>query len=96
MRSFPMPVTASTSPTTASDIRDFIGIYVKGHSGDGGNDRADELVQWGKEEGPYARLRALGAGEGDSRFGAAIRENSSLGSEKRVDSRGNGELHRGL
>ena len=52
--------------------------------------------QWGKEEGPYARLRALGAGEGDSRFGAAIRENSSLGSEKRVDSRGNGELHRGL
>ena len=71
-------------------------VHVKGHSGDGGNDRADELVQWGKEEGPYARLRALGAGEGDSRFGAAIRENSSLGSEKRVDSRGNGELHRGL
>ena len=52
--------------------------------------------RWGKEEGPYARLRALGAGEGDSRFGAAIRENSSLGSEKRVDSRGNGVLHRGL
>ena len=24
MRSFPMPVTASTSPTTASDLRDFI------------------------------------------------------------------------
>ena len=71
-------------------------VHVKGHSGDGGNDRADELVQWGKEEGPYARLRALGAGEGDSRFGAAIRENSSLGSEKRVDSRGNGVLHRGL
>ena len=70
-------------------------VHVKGHSGDGGNDRADELVQWGKEEGPYARLRALGAGEGDSRFGAAIRENSSLGSEKRVDSRGNGELHMG-
>ena len=69
--------------------------HVKGHSGDGGNDRAD-VVQWGKEEGPYARLRALGAGEGDSRFGAAIRENSSLGSEKRVDSRGNGVLHRGL
>ena len=70
-------------------------VHVKGHSGDGGNDRADELVQWGKEEGPYARLRALGAGEGDSRFGAAIRENSSLGSEKRVDSRGSGVLHRG-
>ena len=42
--------------------------------------------------GPYARLRALGAGEGDSRFGAAI---SSCGSEKRVESRGSGELHRG-
>ena len=26
MRSFPMPVTAPTSPTTASDLRDFIGI----------------------------------------------------------------------
>ena len=52
------------------------------------------LVQWGKEEGPYARLRALGAGEGDSRFGAATRE-SSCGSEKKVDSRGSGALHRG-
>ena len=69
-------------------------VHVKGHSGDGGNDRADELVQWGKEDGPYARLRALGAGEGDSRFGAAIRE-SSRGSEKRVESLGSGELHRG-
>ena len=61
----------------------------------GPNDRADELVQWGKEVGPYARLRALGEGEGDSRFGAAISKNSSRGSEKRVDSRGSGELHRG-
>ena len=69
-------------------------VHVRGHSGDGGNDRADELVQWGKEEGPYARLRALGAGEGDSRFGAAIRE-SSRGSEKKVNSRGSGALHRG-
>ena len=44
--------------------------------GDGGNDRADELdlVQWGKEEGPYE---------------------SSRGSEKRVESRGSGVLHRG-
>ena len=24
-------------------------VHVKGHSGDGGNDRADQLVQWGKE-----------------------------------------------
>ena len=65
-----------------------IGVYWVYISG------ADELVQWGKEEGPYARLRALGAGEGDSRFGAAIRE-SSRGSEKKVDSRGSGVLHRG-
>jgi ribonuclease HI len=50
-------------------------VHVRGHSGDGGNDRADELVQWGKEAGPYARLRSVGGGEGDSRWGvAATRE----------------------
>jgi ribonuclease HI len=32
-------------------------IHVRGHSDDVGNDRADLLVQWGKEEGPYSRLR---------------------------------------
>ena len=31
-------------------------IHVKGHSSDGGNDRADELVQWGKSDGPFTRL----------------------------------------
>ena len=67
-------------------------VHVKGHSGDGGNDRADELVQWGKEEGPYARLRALGEGEGESRFGAADR---SRGSETRDEGLGSGVLHRG-
>ena len=46
-------------------------VHVKGHSDDGGNDRADELVQWGKGDGPYARLRD-GGGEGESRFRAAI------------------------
>eukprot|EP01048_Picozoa_sp_COSAG05_P004529 COSAG05_NODE_248_length_12946_cov_85.003737_4_plen_84_part_00 len=56
------------------------------------NDRADELVQWGKEEGPYARLRALGEGEGESRFGAADR---SRGSETRDEGLGSGVLHRG-
>eukprot|EP01052_Picozoa_sp_SAG31_P006529 SAG31_NODE_301_length_18103_cov_13.772551_12_plen_188_part_00 len=45
-------------------------VHVKGHSADGGNDRADALVQWGKGNGPYARLRNNG-GEGDSRHGAA-------------------------
>ena len=34
------------------------------------NDRADELAQWEKSNGPIARLRH-GGGEGDSRFGAA-------------------------
>ena len=71
-------------------------VHVRGHSGDGGNDRADELVQWGKRRGPYARLRALGEGEGDSRFGAASsREINSCGSEQRADYHGSGELRRG-
>ena len=47
-------------------------VHVKGHSADGGNDKADERVQWGKEAGPYARLRE-GGGEGESRYGAATR-----------------------
>ena len=47
-------------------------VHVKGHSADGGNDKADERVQWGKEAGPYARLRD-GGGEGESRYGAAVR-----------------------
>ena len=45
-------------------------VHVKGHSADGGNDAADERVQWGKGDGPFARLRD-GGGEGESRFGAA-------------------------
>ena len=45
-------------------------------------DALESSTLWGKEEGSYARLRALGAGEGDSRFGAEIR---SRGSEKRVE-----------
>ena len=32
-------------------------LHVKGHSADGGNDRADELVQWGKGKAPFCRLR---------------------------------------
>eukprot|EP01050_Picozoa_sp_SAG11_P022306 SAG11_NODE_4185_length_2023_cov_3.201663_2_plen_168_part_00 len=54
--------------------REVICVHVRGHSGDGGNDRADELVQCGKEAGPYARLRSVGGGEGDSRHGEAARE----------------------
>ena len=40
-------------------------IHVKGHSADGGNDRADELVQWGKSAGPFTRLgRGISEGPG--------------------------------
>jgi ribonuclease HI len=45
-------------------------VHIKGHSADGGNDRADELVQWGKTGGPYCRVRE-GGGEGEARYGAA-------------------------
>jgi ribonuclease HI len=45
-------------------------VHVKGHSADGGNDRADELVQWGKTAGPYCRVWE-GGGEGEGRYGAA-------------------------
>ena len=44
-------------------------VHIKGHSSDGGNDRADELVQWGKSRGPYCRIRE-GGSEGDSLHGA--------------------------
>ena len=42
-------------------------VHVRGHSDDNGNDRADALVQWGKESGPYARGYE-GGGEGESRL----------------------------
>eukprot|EP01052_Picozoa_sp_SAG31_P039269 SAG31_NODE_5411_length_2554_cov_1.690865_4_plen_92_part_00 len=62
-------------------------VHVKGHSADGGNDRADELVQWGKDNGPYARLRE-GGGEGDSRHGAAAGATTvALTEEEREEAR---------
>jgi hypothetical protein len=39
-------------------------------SADGGNDRADELVQWRKTGGPYCRVQE-GGDEGEGRYGAA-------------------------
>ena len=43
-------------------------VHVKVHSGDPGNDRVDELVQWGKQDSDeYARFREDGTGEGASR-----------------------------
>ena len=48
-------------------------VHVKGHSGDEGNDAADECVQWGKEvSNPMCRLGKVG-GEGAGRFGPAER-----------------------
>ena len=40
-------------------------IRVKGHSGDIGNDNADDRVQWGKANGPYCRFRRDRSHEGD-------------------------------
>ena len=41
-------------------------IHVKGHSGNAGNDRADDRVQWGKESGPFCRFNVDGSNhEGD-------------------------------
>ena len=41
-------------------------IHVKGHSGNAGNDKADDRVQWGKESGPFCRFNVDGSNhEGD-------------------------------
>ena len=40
-------------------------IHVKGHSNDIGNDKADDRVQWGKDDGPYCRFATDGSFEGD-------------------------------
>ena len=40
-------------------------IHIKGHSDQLGNEKADERVQWGKENGPYCRFRLDGTSEGD-------------------------------
>lgn len=43
-------------------------VHVAGHSDDRGNDRADELVQWGKSSGPFSRMYPSGGeGEGEGR-----------------------------
>ena len=39
-------------------------VHIKGNSADGGNDRADLLVQWGKTAGPYSRILEVGGVEG--------------------------------
>ena len=42
------------------------------------NDHADELVQWGKDGGPYSRFRK-GGGEGPRRFGPVEKDGEELG-----------------
>ena len=39
-------------------------MHIKGHSVDGGNDRADLLVQWGEADGSYIRIVEGGGAEG--------------------------------
>ena len=58
--------------------REICFIHVKGHSADGGNDRADTLVQWGKEPAPYSRLSQSG-GEGPGRHNSVCRDGTRAG-----------------
>jgi ribonuclease HI len=51
--------------------RDVTFVHTKGHSADGGNDRADLLVQWGKTAGPYSRIMETGVVEGPG-FAAVV------------------------
>ena len=60
-------------------LRSVYFVHVKSHQDDAkgaatdsnvlGNIRADTLVQWGKEDGPYSRLRDGGADDGGGRRG---------------------------
>ena len=60
----PVP-TGTDTRVLVRQTRSVIFIHVKGHSSDVGNDRADELVQWGKSDGPFTRLgRGISEGPG--------------------------------
>ena len=39
-------------------------VHTKGHSADGGNDRADLLVRWGRTGGSCSRIVEVGGVEG--------------------------------
>ena len=53
-------------------------MHVRGHSSDEGNDRADALVQWGKQQRGYARLRV---GENDDGAGINIIKEGHIDSD---------------
>ena len=63
-------------------------IHVRGHIGEEGNERADRLVQWGKTEGPYSRLKVASGGEGDG--GGGGDGSGDGGGVKGGDEAGNG------
>ena len=62
-------------------------LYFVAQLGDATPEVEARLVQWGKGDGPYARLRE-GGGEGDSRYGAAAgATTTALTEEERVEAR---------
>ena len=54
--------------------RDVQLIWVRGHSGNKGNDRADLLAQWGKASGPHSRIPLKGETEERAKSRAELRK----------------------